>query len=166
MRNDLLEAASDQESTMEPEAPGWRDMYRDNPYYFTSEVPCIPGLEPIDVPARLRRGAGGAERQGTSHYTAWKYLLRHAREPGIRLFHGLHNSGTGNERSEQAWVAIDGGITFDANTRQFYDTSAFHTAVRPTVNHTYTATEAARFMLKADHPGPWTSDERVALPSQ
>nr|MBA2468682.1 hypothetical protein [Chloroflexia bacterium] len=72
----------------QPEAPGWREMERDNPYYFDAEVARVPGLDPLDVPARLRRGAGGAERLGTSHYTTWKYLLRHAREPGIQLVHG------------------------------------------------------------------------------
>ncbi|MBA3377395.1 MAG: hypothetical protein H0T93_00780 [Chloroflexia bacterium] len=146
---------------MDPEeAPGWRDMYRDNPYYFNREVPRIPGLEPIDVPARLRRGAGGAERQGTTHYTAWKYLLRHTSEPGIRLVHGRHDAGSGGEPGEQAWVELDGEITFDARTRQFYDTSAFHAAVHAEVNRAYTPTEAARLMLKTDHPGPWSGGER------
>lgn len=148
---------------MEPEAPGWRDMYRDNPYYFTSEVPRIPGLDPIDVPARLRRGASGAERQGTSHYTAWKYLLRHTGEPGIRLVHGRHDAGTGTAPGDQAWVELEGGITFDAGTKQFYASDAFLAAVQPEVSHTYTTAEAARLMLKAGHPGPWSEAERLAL---
>jgi len=148
---------------MEPEAPGWRDMYRDNPYYFNSEVPRIPGLDPIDVPARLRRGAGGAEREGTSHYTAWKYLLRHAREPRIRLVHGLHDAGTGGERGAHAWIELGEGIVFDGETKQFYDAAAFHAAVRAEVTHAYSSTEAAHLMLKAGHSGPWSEDERLAL---
>ncbi len=148
---------------MEPEAPGWRDMYRDNPYYFNAEVPRIPGLEPIDVPARLRRGAGGAEREGTSHYTAWKYLLRHAREPGIRLVHGLHDAGTGSERREQAWVELDGGIVFDGETKQFYDADAFRAAVRAEVTYACSSTDAARLLLRTSHSGPWSDEERLAL---
>lgn len=148
---------------MEPEAPGWRDMYHDNPYYFNSEVPRIPGLEPVDVPARLRRGAGGAEREGTSHYTAWKYLLRHAREPGIRLIHGLHDAGTGSQRGEHAWIVLDEGIVFDGETKQFYDADAFNATVRPDETHAYTAAEAARLMLKTSHSGPWSEDECLAL---
>ncbi|MDQ3656548.1 MAG: hypothetical protein M3457_15920 [Chloroflexota bacterium] len=149
---------------MEPEeAPGWRDMYRDNPYYFNAETAQIPGLEPIDVPARLRRGAGGAERHGTTHYTAWKYLLRHTGEPGIRLVHGRHDAGNAGEPVEQAWVELGGGITFDASTKQFYDTEAFRAAVRAVETHAYPAAEAARLMLKAGHPGPWSDAERLAL---
>jgi hypothetical protein len=147
---------------MEPEAPGWREMERDNPYYFDAEIPRIPDLEPSDVPARLRRGAGGAERLGTSHYTAWKYLLRHAREPGIRLVHGIHDTGNGGERSEHGWVELDGGLAFDGGTRQFYDAEAFRAAVKAEITHVYTATEAARLMLKARHPGPWSDEERRA----
>lgn len=149
--------------TTEPEAPGWRDMYRDNPYYFTTEVARVPGLQPVDVPARLRRGAGGAEREGTSHHTTWKYLLRHAREPGIRLVHGRHDAGTGGERTERAWVELDGGIVFDGDTRQFYAADAFRAAVRAETSHAWSPAEAARLMLKVGHPGPWSDDDRLAF---
>lgn len=148
---------------MEPEAPGWRDMYRDNPYYFNAEVARIPGLAPIDVPARLRRAAGGAEVLGTSHYTAWKYLLRHTREPGIRLVHGRHDAGLGGAPREQAWIELADGIVFNAETKQFYERQAYLAAVHAEGTHAYSATEAARLMLKAGHPGPWSDEERLGL---
>ena len=152
---------------MDPEeAPGWRDMYRDNPYYFSRDFPRIPGLDPIDVPARLRRAAGGADRRAARHYTAWKYLLGHTRESGIRLVHGIHDGGTGSQPGEQAWVEIDGGITFDASTKQFYVSDSFLAAVHAEVNHTYTPDEAARLMLRTDHPGPWSDEERHTADEQ
>jgi len=148
---------------MEPEAPGWRDMVQASPGYFAAEIMHIPGLDPIDVPRRLRLGAGGPIAGESSHYTAWRYLLQHTREPDIRLVHGRHDAGLGGARNDQAWVQLGDTVVFDGLTRRFYAADAFHAVTNAEAGHRYTPAEAARLMLKADHPGPWSDAERHSV---
>jgi hypothetical protein len=140
----------------------WRDMYRDNPDYFDT-APLPAGYpERAPVPDRLRRGAGLAAGDTGSHQLACTYVLRHAKEPGIRLVHGSIDPGETGDRQAQAWVELDGNLTFDGHTREFFATDRYQAALHAEPDRRYTAAEAARLLLNTGHPGPWTATELAA----
>lgn len=150
------------EEIVHPDPSAWRDMERQNPEYFASEIRTIPGLDPIDVAFPLRRGAMGPVANETSHYSAWRYLLQHTREPGIRLVHGRHDAGAGTDSTPtaQAWVELGDDLVFDGLTRRFYAADAFRATTHAERDRSYTSAEAARLMLKTGHAGPWNEAER------
>lgn len=132
-----------------------RESWEETGFYNGYQARYMSLPDPIDVPARLRKGVGRILKPGACHDSAAKYVLDHISKDGIRLCYGTYF-----DHYRHSWVELPGNIVFDGEMQEFYPADAYRAAYRCTVIREYTPQEVLRLMLDEGHFGPWEGNCR------
>ena len=86
-------------------------------------------------------------------------------EPGADQWVLVHGSGVNPDhgvRLHHAWIELNDGRVYHADTDVYEPTDWFMTHYQVQVEHCYSRPEAVRLMANTRNYGPWTDDERRA----
>jgi hypothetical protein len=91
---------------------------------------------------------------GNCYKKAADYVLGHDAR-GVRLVHGVYGYGP---VVGHAWVELPGDVAFDGVLQRFYTLAGYCAAVGARSLKSYTRAEAASWMSRTGHFGPWEDE--------
>jgi hypothetical protein len=105
--------------------------------------------------ARIRK------RLSRCYELAAKVMLYEPEADQWVLVHGSSVNPDLGVRIRHAWIELDDGRVYHADTDVYEPTDWFMTHYQVQVEHHYSRPEAVRLMASTRNYGPWTDDERA-----